>query len=401
MKLSSDNDKTCELAGTAIVTVRANSVSTIPEHEVAQAVQHAFAHPQDYPELASATVPGDTIVVAIDHATPQIPQVIAGTLAALKYAGVERSAITLLLSADFAGDEPNQKLLRETAGAEIAIIVHAADDEEHLALLGVNAAGLPLRLNRVLCDADLVIPIGPTKGIELDRHPWGMLFPQFSDQETLGRFRSPSSHETTAARKKLAGEIRECDWMLGLGLALQVIPGPEGTIAALCCGTPSGIASPAQTQYCEVWSANVSHRADLIVATIIGNDAQQTWQNLSRALASADELLEPGGAIAICSEIATRPGPSGKRMRDAQNLADVERKILKDAFADSAAALQICRHLQRGTIYLKSLLGSAVVESLGFAPIESEQELARLASSYRHCLVLEEAQHLEPKLVGA
>ncbi len=399
MKLSNDNNKTCDLVGDAIVTVRGSSASIIVEHNIAHEVQQAFAHPLDYPQLASATVPGDTVVVAVDHAPPCLLQVIAGTLAALEHAGVDRSSITLLLSSEFASDQAVQKQLREFAGDEINFIVHAPDDEEHLALLGVTGAGLPLRLNRVLCDADLVIPIGPVRGSEFDRHPWGMLFPQFSDQETLGRFRSPSFHETSVARKKLAGEIRECDWMLGVGLALQVIPGPQGQIAAFCCGASAGIAPAALAQYREVWSRDVSQRADLIVAKIVGDDAQQTWQNLSRALASADELLEPGGAIAICSEIATRPGPSGKRLRYAQDLADVERKLLKDTFADSAATLRICRHLQRGTIYLQSQLDGAMVESLGFAPIESDQELERLVSSYRRCIVLEEAQHLEPKFV--
>jgi nickel-dependent lactate racemase len=401
MQLSNDNDKICELAEAAIVTVRGSSASIIAEHNIVHEVQQAFAHPLDYPKLADATVPGDTIVVAIDQATPQVLPVVAGTLAALKHAGVEQSAITLLLSPELASDQATHTQLRELAGAEITLVVHAADDKEQMSLLGVSGAGLPLRLNRVLCDADLVIPIGPSRGSKHDCNPAGMLFPRFSDQETLGRFHSPGSHETSAARKKLEGEIRECDWILGVGLALQVIPGPHGTIAALCCGTPAGIAPTVQRHYREVWATDVRQQADLIVATIVGNEAQQTWQNLSRALASADELLEPGGAIAICSEIATRPGPSGKRLRDAQDLADVERKLRQDAFADSAATLRICRQLQRGTIYLQSQLGSAVVESLGFAPMESDQELQRLVGSYRRCLVLEEAQHLEPKLVGA
>jgi hypothetical protein len=71
---------------------------------------------------------------------------------------------------------------------------------------------------------------------------------------------------------------------------------------------------------------------------------------------------------------------------------------MKDEFRDSLAALQLCRSLQRGTVYLKSQLAPEVVERLGFAPIASNQELDRLVQTYERCTVLEEAQYLLPKL---
>jgi hypothetical protein len=398
-KLTYGSGIICELEGVDVV--RAKGTSTIDVDDVATQVQQEFNAPLDYPPLASATVPGDTVAIALTYGTPRMFQVVAGTLSALESAGVEKSNISILLAPEFATDPIAMQMLRDFSGEEVSISMHLSDDEEHLALLGVTKAGGPLRLNRLLCDADLVIPIGPTRGSDNQRHPAGMLFPLFSDQESVGRFNSPAWHESDAARHKLESEAGECDWMLGVGLALQVIPGPLGEIAGLYCGTPNGVRAAAERGYREIWSTEVKQRADLIVATIVGNEAQQTWQNLSRALAIADELLEPGGAIAICSEIATRPGPSGKRLRNAQDLAAVERKLLTDQFTDSAAALFLCRSLQRGTVYLKSQLDPAIVEGLGLAPISSDQEIERLTNAYRRCLVLEEAQHLEPKLVNA
>ncbi len=401
MKISYGNGNICELPLADAVTVRAHAARTLAGERVAIAVQQAFAQPLDYPDLPSATVPGDTVAIALEHGTPQMLQVVAGTLSALQHAGVESASITILLAAEFAGDDASQHALRELAGDEVTVVVHGAEGEYKSSLLGVTKAGLPLRLNRILCDADLVIPIGPSRGNEDELLPDGMLYPRFADQETLSRFRATDSHDTSHARQKLLSEIEECEWLLGIGLALQVVPAPNDGIVGLYCGTPKSSTTAAREQYHEVWSADVSGRADLVVATIVGNDSQQTWQNLSRVLAIAEELVEPGGAIAICSEIAVRPGPSGKRLRNAQDLAAVERKILTDNFADSAAALVLCRMLQRGTIYLKSQLDGAYVESLGLAPIRSDQELERLTNAYPRCLVLEEAQRLEPKLVNA
>jgi nickel-dependent lactate racemase len=396
--LTYGNTNTCSLEGANVVSVRANIVATIPTNDIAQHVQTVLANPCDYPPLESATVPGDTVAIAVDHSAPRMVEVVAGTLAALNKSGVENTNITVLLAPEFDADKESQEVLRSILGDGITLTVHLADDPEKLAMLGVTQAGLPLRLNRILCDADIVIPIGPTRGSEKQAHPVGSLFPRFSDSETIGRFHAPASQETSASRAKLAQEITESDWMLGVGLALEIVPGPLGEVARVCCGTPQGVAKLASSEYQKIWSAEVPSRADLVVATIVGDASQQTWLNLSRALEIASELLEPGGAIAICSEIAVRPGASGKRLHDAQDIAKVERHLLKDHYADSSAALVLCRQLQRGTVYLKSQLAAGVVEALGLAPIGSDEELARLAKSYRQCLVLEEAQHLEPRV---
>jgi nickel-dependent lactate racemase len=392
------NAKTCELEGANVVSVHAHATTTIPATQIGSEVQKALANPCDYPPLENATVPGDTVAIAVDHDTPQFLEVIAGTLAALHSAGVEISNITLLLAPEFENDKSGQEAIRKLLGDEISFAIHQPDDPEQLAMLGVTQAGLALRLNRILCDADLVIPMGPTRGSENQAHPVGSLFPRFSDSETIGRFNAPASQETSADRTKLAQEITESDWMLGVGLALEIVPGPNGEVAHICCGTPLGVAKLASEEFKRIWFVDVPRRADLVLATITGDTSQQTWLNLSRAIEIAEDLLEPGGAIAICSEIDKRPGASGKRLHDAQDMAKVEKQLLKDQHSDSAAALVLCRQLQRGTVYLKSNLASGVVEALGLAPIDSDQELARLAKSYRQCLVLEEAQHLEPRL---
>jgi nickel-dependent lactate racemase len=398
MMLCYGNGETYKLDQNKLSWVRAKATKTIKEREVALAVREAIANPIDYPNLASATVPGDTVAIALQYETPQVLSVLEGLLWALKQAGVEKSSITLLLAAEFSEDAAMQQAIRDLAGGDVAVVVHDAGIEEQMALLGVTEANRMLRLNRILCDADLVIPAGP---LHLDSSAIGLsgrLFPEFSDEQTRNRFHAPAAHETLQARQKLVAESRECDWMLGVGLALQVVPGPDGSVAKIYCGTPDGITQAANTAYHDTWDTEVAGQVDLVIATIVGNGAQQTWHNLSRALIAAEEMLAPGGAIAICSEIAARPGPSGRRLRDAADLADVERKLMKDEFRDSLAALQLCRSLQRGTVYLKSHLAPEVVERLGFAPIASNQEIDRLVQTYERCTVLEEAQYLLPTL---
>lgn len=399
MKLSYGDGVICELQHDEANRVCANPLTLLTGQDVAAAIREALANPIDYPDLASATVPGDTVVIALQYATPQVIPVLEGTLAALDHAGVERAALTILLATEFAGDEAAQQAIRNLVGNDVAIVVHDASAEDQLALLGITEANRTLRLNRVLCDADLVIPIGPCQRVSPTLETAGLMFPGFSDEQTRSRFHAPASHEGTKAPQKLAAESRECEWMLGIGLALQVVPGPNGSVSSVYCGTPAAAVEAARAAYQEIWDAKVAGRADLVIATIVGDETQQTWHNLSHALVAAEEILAPGGAIAICSEIAARPGPSGKRLRDASDLAATEQKLRKDEHPDSLATLQLCRSLQRGTVYLKSRLTPEVVERLGLAPITSDQEIDRLIRSYQRCVVLEEAQHLMPALM--
>ena len=47
-----------------------------------------------------------------------------------------------------------------------------------------------------------------------------------------------------------------------------------------------------------------------MIATVVGEGGVQTWDNIARALATAANIVEPGGAIALCSELTTPTGVS-------------------------------------------------------------------------------------------
>jgi hypothetical protein len=71
----------------------------------------------------------------------------------------------------------------------------------------------------------------------------------------------------------------------------------------------------------------------------------------------------------------------------------VARKILHDRDADSWPAWQLARALQRGPVYLMSQLDSETVEELGLAPVESVDDLARLAARSDSFVVVEDSQN--------
>ena len=393
---------TCLLDSAEATLLRARSTDSIPGEQIAALVRSQLAEPIHFPPLAQMTVPGDCVALAIEPGIPQQLAVIDGALKALHDAGVEGSLITILLARPSANVEALQADLISLGHRDCQVKVHDPGNEKEIAFLGVSQSGVALRLNRELCEADLVLPLTVTQGqwARNEASPsFASLFPIFSDQETQKRFSVANAEHFPAFAAESLLEIEECGRQLGVMLNLQIVPGPGGQVAALFAGESATVAGQAEKKYREVWSADLQERGNLVIATLAGNADQQTWQNVGRALAAAEAVLEPGGCIAICSELAEPPGLALSQLFGNEDYHVVAREIQQNPVADSGPAMQLSRTLQRGTVYLRSQLTASVVESLGMTPLESDSELEHLAQSLRPCVVLEEAQRLLPSVV--
>ena len=370
--------------------------------QVAACVRSQLAQPIDYPPLAQATIPGDRIAIAVAPGTPQQAAVIDGALQALHDAHTEAELITIVLS------ESEQRVA--TLKAELARLGHEKcqvkrhdpDDEKGNAYLGATEAGQPLRLNRDLCEADLVLPITTTKaGLAAQPRESAIagLFPEFSERETIERIATAAAAYHPETCPDNLTEIEFCLRQLGVGIAIEVVPGPAGEIATLYAGDPTTIAQQAHATFRQIWQAECEVRGNLVIATLTGAAEQQTWHNVATAIAAAETVLESDGVIVVYSELSDPPGRAIGLLADSDDYLTVEREILHCPSSDSYPAVQLCRALQRSSIYLRSQLRPSVVANLGITPIESDSELERLSQSHRPCVVLEEAQRLHPYLV--
>ena len=385
---------TTQLGKTA-VHVRPASHDSVSPEQLAEQVRAALEKPLGYPSLSEATVPGDQVVVTLQHGLPMAGQLLTGLGAALRDAGVEPSRAMVLLS-----DQAASELDRLADQSGLRAERHDPAVADDCAYVGLTPSDQPLRINRQLSNADIVLPVGLAV-VGLDDEPcekYCGLFPHYCDQATIARHRDGREFGTGKFRRDRLREIDESGWLLGVGLTLQVVPGPGGAVAAVLAGEPNAVARAATEEYRKLWSQTVATRGDLVIATITGATVEQSWDDFARALTAAESVLRPGGAIAICSQLADAPGPSLGRLAGGSGYAELERALRNDKFADTQTALRLCQALERGPIYLQSQLDAEVVENLGLAPIGSDTELSRLAESYRRPLLLEDAHRLLPRL---
>jgi hypothetical protein len=390
---------TCRLALGDCTVLAPNSADHPSVDDPAAVVRAALAAPRDYPPLAAALAPGDLVTIALGRGIPQLEAVLDGAIAALTACGVTPSEITVLSADPLAA---HAQLAADLAADGVTYAVHDPDDEDSIAMLGMTAEYRPLRMNRTLTEADFVLPIMVARSGQGGASPekFAGLFPRFSNRETADRIQGRGDAPSPLGRTKRAAESDEAGWLLGVGMAVVVVPGPDGGVAAVEAGDPAAATLAAATMFTEIWERAIDERGELAIGAIPGDADQQTWGNLARAVSACSRVVRPGCAIAVCCEVEEPPSGSYESLVDAVDLEKVAAKLRKSHAADARPALVLAQAVERGPVYLRSLLPDDVVESLGMAPIASDAELARLAAGRPQVVVIQEAQRLKPRYVG-
>jgi len=355
----------------------------------AAAVALALAAPLEFPPLSAGVVPGDRVAIAVDNAVPCVAAVVRGAVEALRSAGVEPRDISII-----ATEAKTVELCREELSAfehGPQFVVHDPADEKNLCLIGVTKRGQPLFVNRTIFEADIVLPIGCAR--VNGQGVYNSLYPRFSNAETVEKSRTPAERDAVARRNGKRSEADEAGWMIGALMTVEVVPGSGETVAHVLAGEPQAVARRSEELCRRRWLLHSPRRVSLLIATVTGGAQSQTWANIGRALAAAEHVLEEGGAVAICSNLEEQPGHSLGRLIRIPDIDVAARKISHDRDADSWPAWHLARALQRGPVYFLSQLSAETVEDLGLAPVESVDDLVRLAGRHESFAVVDDSQH--------
>jgi nickel-dependent lactate racemase len=375
-------------AGDRRVYLTREAADAATDHPAAAMVR-ALAAPLDYPPLVESIVPGDRVAIAVETGVPLAIEVVRGAVDALADAGVDPETCSIVTASDALAQSLRAELNGSGAGVS-QVVLHDPDDEKDLCFFGINRRREPLVVNRTIFEADLLLPIGRSQP---HGGAYASLFPQFSSTATIELFRTPANLATPAARNAMRKEATEAGRLIGAAMVVQIVPGAGDSVARAVAGEPQAVGRFTRKFYRQHWSTQSPQRANLVVAIIAGGPLAQTWDNVGRALAAAERLVDDDGAIAICTNLDGALGESLGRLVGNTNAEAVARKVLHDHAEDSWAAWQLARALARGPVYFLSQLDADEVEDLGLAPVADIDELVRLANRRESCIVLENAQH--------
>jgi nickel-dependent lactate racemase len=363
---------------------------------VPAAVQDALAAPLGFPPLARGITPGDRVVLALARGVPEAPQIVAATVEYLVRAGVEPDGITVLTPH---GDPQAEALDAEWPEAwrgRVSVAQHDPADQRRMAYLARAESGESVFLNRLLTEADVVLPIGVVRRRTAAGY-FGVhdaVFPTFTNRATILRYRGgdalrPRSRHTA----HLVHEVAQVAWLLGVTFTIQAVPAGGAGLLAVLAGDPATVEARGRELYDEAWQCSVPQRAAMVVAAIEGGRTEQTWYNVGRAVAAAAGLVDEGGAIVLCTSLAAEPGPGVQLLSDVADPEEAYHRIRRDKPDDILPATQLVRTLRQSKVYLLSGLDPVLVEQLNMVPLESPAELARLVRRQRSCIVLSNAPH--------
>lgn len=376
-----------EIAADRLVAVWRGPDGIAPE-VVPGLVLEALENPLAFPPLRQAVVPGDRAVIAIGPGIPHgrmILEAIAGTL---HKAGVDAGDVTVLVrdSADLPeGDVP--------AGA--SLVVHDPEDRAQLAYLSTTSKGRRIYLNRLLAEADVVVPVGrigydPVLGYQ---GPWSVIFPGLSNLETWHAFRAEVSDEPPDREQPRPSliESTEVAWLLGCQFHVGVVVGATG-LSGLHAGLESAVRDRGIRQLDRDWSFKAESRAETVAVGIGRPGERTTLDDLGEGLATAVRLVQRGGKIIALSRAEGAVGPALRRLIDLDDpRLGLSSLRGKEGEPDYPAARQLARALAWADVYLLSSLGSDLVEDLAMIPLDRPEEARRLIASAGSCLVVSQA----------
>lgn len=420
LTISLDGDRLIGVCGCADASATLPAVAGRPFAELESAeflsnVRQALVSPLEFPDLAHSVVVGDHVTIVVEPGVPRSRDIVEAAAEQLIAGGVAPDDITVL--------HVDGELLqgaRVRGGAALAAVgeagaatsapsgeLRALRTERHdpadrgkLSYLGNTRSGRPVYLNRLITDADMVVVVGCYRGPETwaYRGVYGGLYPTFSDTDTLQRFRNAHLLDRDdEAFAKSQQEIELVGWQSGVQATVQVVPGPGGR-AAVVVGEIRAVERRAAEAWNALWSATFAAKADLVVATL-GGAASQAWSDFGRALNGALQVVDDGGAIALCTELSEPPGKALEALARIEDRDVAAAEIRKARPLDAFAALLLDRAQRRVRVYLLSKLDATVVEELGMAPIDAPADVERLATRRRSCIVLCDAQYAAPRVL--
>ncbi len=363
---------------------------------LSEMIKTALAQPMFYPPLHESVFAGDQIAIAVQSNLPHARQVLECVLAELNAANVAATDIVVVISPRTARQlgidsklyesTDEQKTNGERPGVfevefefnSINFQVHDPEIATGLSYVVGNEAGEPLHLNRLLVDADVILPIAcPTAG-EADQQI-DCIHPEFSSEVIKSRYADRKGSFLSRWE-----EIELVNDTLGAFFSIQLVCGPGDEIRNVFCGVRKDATNAARSTTNDLWAFQWEGESDVTVATIEMNEADQTWDDFARALITASRLSTPDAPIVVCSEISVAPDRNIRKALLSQFESGISGKLSKTM--QHVAAI-----VNERPVFLKSNLKRNPIEELGLGFIETIDEINRIAQPHNQGLLIRDA----------
>ena len=382
-----------EVAETQLAATQ-RALASPPLLDPVQAMSDALERPLDYPALWRALTPDDQVAIVVDEQIPQIARLLIALLTHVRKAGVQPEAITLLCLPSSAPAKTQQSWLDDLPDEfqDVRIEIHDPSDRRKLAYLATTKQGRRVYLNRSAVDAAQLVlftrrshdPLLHYRGAETT------LFPGLSDRATIEDIAATLENRVDMdAVWPIQQEAKEIAWLAGAPFFVQVIEGAGDDIQHILAG-PLESSTAAEHLLNGRWRVMVDRSVDVVIASVSGDPARHTIDDLARAFFAAARVVKLGGAIVLLSEVAPSLGRGFEIFRQHDDPSLALRILTQEKTSDLSAGFMWATAANQARLYLLSGLPSDVAEEIFTIPLASAQQAQKLLSA-QQCLFLPDA----------
>ncbi len=382
------------------------------------AVELAFDHPIGSEPLEKLAVGARRPVVVCDDMTRPTPThlLLPVVLDRLNRAGVQDSQVTVLIATG-THRPMTEKELKAKLGAEVlgrvTVTNHVYEDRQQLVHLDPTPSGIPVSVNRLVAESDLVIGVG---NIVPHRYcGWAggakIIQPGVCGAETTAATHLMITRFPDVGLGALDNTVRrEIDDVAdtaGLRFIVNTILNAEQEVVSVVCGDHRAAFARGVEQAREVYGAPFRARADIVVASAHPSDIN-LWQ-AGKAWYSAELVVRRGGLVIMASPCSEGVGEHGSFAE----LMGYDRPTLESLLAtdqvedriSAAAALACALVREHCEVWLASTgITDAEASRMGMRRFETAAEALDVAMSERPdgmVSLLHNATEVLPLAVGA
>jgi nickel-dependent lactate racemase len=381
-----------------------------------RAVETALDAPIGSDRLGALVRPGSNVTIVVDDLTRPTPVhlLLPPVLDRLRQAGLRSSEITILVATGTHRPMTSHELKARLGDAVVngyRVVNHDYRRTGDLVDLGRTPSGIPIKINRMVVEADLVIGIG---NIVPHRYcGWAggakIIQPGVSGEATTAGTHLMITKDPGARlgvlENRVRQEIEAVADKVKLRFIVNTILDPEGGLVDVVAGDFRKAFREGVRRALTVYSCSLTGRADIVIASSHPADIN-LWQ-AGKALYAADLVVNDGGVIILASPCYEGVGEHGDFVECLRYDYDtLDRMISEGRVRDrigAAAALAVAVITARADVWLvASTISDAEASRMRMRRFDHLQEAVDAALSLKPdgsvVTVLREAAEILPVL---
>lgn len=370
--------------------------TVVADQPVERLVEDALDHPIGSPPVEEILAPTGQVLLLVDDVTRQTPAwaLVPALLRRLENRGVTRKNIKILIAAGthsrMTQPEIDQKLGAAVA-RDYAVALHYWKAEENLARIGAAADGTPIRVNRMLQEADLVIGVGQIVPHRVMGYTGGatIVQPGVSGPDITGytHWQSalfPGDQILGVADNPVRLEVEQIARQAGLRFIVNVVLDAQHRVIHVVSGDPVAAHRKGAEHSRAIWGVEQPDFADIVIAESYPAD-YDLWQ-AAKGIYASELAVRPGGVVILvtpCPHGVSEEHPEVEKL-GYHGFEDVKARVTRKEITDLVAAAhlvhvgRVIRDKAQG-IMVSPGIGLNTQRSIGFTPAGTPQEALDLA----------------------